>query len=331
MSGSVDIVIVNWNTGTHLKGCLVSTADTRHGPPIRRLTVVDNASSDDSLDGLTEVPLPLVIISNSANRGFAAACNQGAADSTADYLLFLNPDTRLFPDTLATVMRFMESARSADVGICGVQMVASDGTPQTSCARFPSLRVLLGEMTGLGRVMPRAFPSHQLSAADLRESQFVDQVIGAFFLVRRPLFAALGGFDERYFIYFEEVDFALRARNRGARSYFLREASVYHAEHVSSDQVRGTRLYHILRSRLLFAYKHWPRWQADTLLIMTLTAELIARVGRAAAGRSRLDIIATLSAYRRLLGDVAGGRSPRSYRDAGSSASVNPLAGRRLV
>jgi N-acetylglucosaminyl-diphospho-decaprenol L-rhamnosyltransferase len=313
MTGSVDIVIVNWNTGPHLRDCLVSIADMRAGPPIRRVTVVDNASSDDSLDRLQELPLPLEIVSNSANRGFAAACNQGASDTTAAYLLFVNPDTRFFPDTLATVTRFMESPQSADVGICGVQMVAGDGTPKTSCARFPTLRVLLGEMTGLSRVVPRAFPSHQMSAADLRESQFVDQVIGAFFLVRRPLFAALGGFDERYFLYFEEVDFALRARHRGARSYFLMEASVYHAEHVSSDQIRGIRLYHILRSRLLFAYKHWPRWQADMLLIMTLTAELIARVRRDVAARNRLDIIATLSAYRTLVGDFVRGRSPRSY------------------
>src|SRR5262245_57433256 len=212
MSSSVHIVIVNWNTGQHLKDCLASIASAgANGSALSQVTVVDNASSDRSLDGIGNLPLPLEVIRNPANVGFAAACNQGAAGSTANYVLFLNPDTRLFPDTLATVTAFMESEQAAGIGICGVQMVDGDGMPAISCARFPTFRVLLGKMTGLASIFPRLFPSHHLTPAETSVSRVVDQVIGAFYFVRRDLFAQLGGFDERYFIYFEEVDFALRA------------------------------------------------------------------------------------------------------------------------
>jgi len=215
MNCSLDIIIVNWNAGDHLRDCLASIARTRTGPELRRVTVVDNASSDGSLYGLEDLSVPLEIIRNDKNVGFAAACNQGAATSTADYLLFLNPDTRLFPNTLETVAHFMESERAAGIGICGVQVVDSAGRPGISCAPFPTLRAFFGRMTGLHIVLPRLFPSYHHTPAELSQSRLVDQVIGAFYFVRRDLFTRLGGFDERYFLYFEEVDFAPRGGARG--------------------------------------------------------------------------------------------------------------------
>jgi N-acetylglucosaminyl-diphospho-decaprenol L-rhamnosyltransferase len=309
MGACLHIVIVNWNTGDYLERCLESIARTdRSQLTISRVTVVDNASSDGSARDLDHRSLPVELVRNRRNVGFAAACNQAAVDSTAGYLLFLNPDTRLFPDTLATVTGFMESEEAADVGICGVEAVDDDWEPTISCARFPTLRVVLGAMTGLHLVLPRAFPHHHLTASDTRHSRVVDQVIGAFFFVRRDLFARLGGFDERYFLYFEEVDFALRARGLGARSYFLKEARFVHAGNVSSNQVRGTRLYHYLRSRLLFAYEHWPHWQAGVLVVLTLGVELTARVLRAGWRRDGSDLAAVAAAYDKLLGDLRRSR-----------------------
>jgi N-acetylglucosaminyl-diphospho-decaprenol L-rhamnosyltransferase len=307
VSGSVHVVIVNWNTGDHLRECLQSIVlANRPELALVRVTVVDNASSDGSESGLDDLPLPLECIRNDFNVGFAAACNQGASGSTADYLLFLNPDTRLFPDTLSTVTGFMDGEQAAGIGICGVQIVDSNGSPGISCARLPTPLVLLGKITGLHLVLPGVFPSHHLGAGELQHSRPVDQVIGAFFFVRRRLFEQLGGFDERYFLYFEEVDFALRARQHGASSYFLYEATAVHVGNVSSDQVLGTRLYHSLRSRLLFAYRHWPRGQARLLLALTLTVEPAARLARAVLKRSGSDLSAVAAGYGRLLGDLLG-------------------------
>lgn len=308
MTVSSHIIIVNWNTGDRLKECLesIALADYVEGE-IGRVTVVDNASSDGSATGLHDISLPLEVIRNNTNVGFAAACNQGAARSTADYLLFLNPDTRLLPDTLNTVTRFMESDQSARVGICGGELLDDDGKPTISCSWFPTLRTVFGRTTGLHVVLPQLFPSSHLTAAETQQSRLVDQVIGAFYLVRCELFARLGGFDERYFMYFEDVDFALRARKVGARSYFLKDARAFHVQNVSSDQIQDRRLYYSLRSRLLFAYQHWPRWQADALLALTLGVELPARLIRAGSRRSGSDVAATISGYRSLFRDIFGG------------------------
>jgi N-acetylglucosaminyl-diphospho-decaprenol L-rhamnosyltransferase len=312
--GSVHIVIVNWNAGHYLRECLESIAvASSAGVTITRVTVIDNASSDGSAAGLEDLPLPLEMVRNAHNAGFAAACNQGAAGSAADYILFLNPDTRLFEDTLAAVTGFMDSPRAREIGICGAQIIDSVGGPGISCARFPTLRVLFGKMTGLGVVLPELFPPHQLPADETQHSRLVDQVIGAFFFVRRELFTRLGGFDPRYFIYFEEVDFALRARRQGAFTYFLREAKVLHVENVSSDQVPDVRLYHSLRSRRLYAQAHWPRWQARLLVALTLTVELAARLGRAVVRHSSREIVQTAMAYRRFIAHVR--EAPRwAYR-----------------
>jgi N-acetylglucosaminyl-diphospho-decaprenol L-rhamnosyltransferase len=309
---SVHIVIVNWNTGEYLRRCLSSiVAAETSGLRLERVTVVDNASVDDSVSGLDDLPLPLELMRNPRNIGFGAACNQGAGISEADYLLFLNPDTQLLPDTLVPVARFMQSERAQGIGICGVESIDRDGHPVISCARFPTLRVLFGKMSRLHRVLPGLFPSHHLLARETRQSRVVDQVIGAFFFVRGDLFRRLGGFDERYFLYFEEVDFALRARNQGASSYFLKTAKILHEGNVSSSQVVDVRLYHSLRSRLIFARTHWQPWKATVLFALTLTFEPAARLAMAVLNGNSSEFFATGRGYRMLLGDLwRGAPSP---------------------
>jgi GT2 family glycosyltransferase len=309
VTGSVHIVIVNWNTGDYLRQCLQSIV-LADGDDVNlaRVTVIDNASSDGSATDLGDLGLPLEVVHNSRNVGFAAGCNQGAADTDADYLLFLNPDTCLFADSLALVTAFMDSDRAAQIGICGVQVVDRDGDRAISCSRFPTLRVLFGKITHLDRVLPRVFPSHHLAPDETPHSGIVDQVIGAFFLVRRGLFTRLGGFDTRYFIYYEEVDFALRARQQGFGSYFLKEARVLHAANISSNQILDVRLYHNLRSRLLYARRHWPRWKAALLAVLIFAVELPARFATAVLRRSRPDLSATVFAYRKLVADLRGQR-----------------------
>jgi GT2 family glycosyltransferase len=303
--GSIHIVIVNWNTGDYLRHCLQSIA-LADGDDVNvaRVTVIDNASTDGSAADFDDLGLALELVHNRRNIGFAAACNQGAAGSEADYLLFLNPDTRVFPETLAVVTGFMDSEQAARIGICGGQVLDPAEGPAISCARFPTLPVLFGKMTRLSVVLPRFFPSHHLTPAETRHSGLVDQVIGAFFLVRRELFIRLDGFDTRYFIYYEEVDFARRALQLGFRSYFLKEARILHSGSISAGQVRDVRLYHSLRSRNAYARRHWPRWQAILLAVLTLGVELPARLTMALLRRSWSDFSATVSAYGMLVGDL---------------------------
>ena len=142
---------------------------------------MDNASSDNSLDGLSDFGLPINIVRNIVNRGFAAACNQGASGSTADYLLFLNPDTILNCDSLSRPIIFLEDHSNKAVGIVGIKLVNESGDPNLWCCRFPTARMFLHEMTGLSYVRPDLFPGHVMTEwthDDTRD--YVDHVLGAF-------------------------------------------------------------------------------------------------------------------------------------------------------
>jgi N-acetylglucosaminyl-diphospho-decaprenol L-rhamnosyltransferase len=286
---SLDIVIVNWNAGRYLRDCLRSVAGAQRSAfELLKVVVVDNASTDDSLEEIHDIPLPLHILRNAENRGFAAACNQGARAGDADLVLFLNPDTKVFPDTIDVSVSFMADPRNAHIGICGAQMVADDGAREFSCARFPTLTIFVAKMTGLARAFPRF--EQRLPAEEVNQGGVVDQVIGAYFLIRRSLFEALDGFDERFFVYLEEVDLAYRARRLGYASYFLSHVAVYHAERVSSEQVRAQRLFYLLRSRTEYARKHWPAWQVPLLAALILTVELPARAVVASVRRRRDEL-----------------------------------------
>ncbi|MBW6504971.1 glycosyltransferase family 2 protein [bacterium] len=298
---SVDIVIVNWNAGDFLRRCLESIPPARvDGLELKRVVVVDNASSDGSLNTLAGPSLPLTIIRNMENRGFSTACNQGASGSEADYLLFLNPDTCLYRDSLFRPIRFMEDPANAGVGICGIKLLDEGGEISTACARFPTLSIFVSQMFGLSKLFPKYFPRHFLLPEELLSSREVDQVIGAFFLIRRKLFDALHGFDERFFVYFEEVDLSLRAKHEGYTSYYLSDVTAMHIGRVSSGQASSMALYYSLLSRLKYAMKHFGRMEATGLILLTFTVEFITRVFWASFGSSVLNVSGVRSAYKLL-------------------------------
>jgi N-acetylglucosaminyl-diphospho-decaprenol L-rhamnosyltransferase len=307
MSISLDIIIVNWNTGKHLRDCLssVRSADKLNFD-LAHVVVVDNASSDSSADGLMDIDLPLTLIRNAENRGFAAACNQGARGSTAEFLLFLNPDTCLYKDSLFAPVHFMQKPENGRTGICGLHLIDDFEVSTGSCARFPTLKTFFGKMTGLTAVFPSVFPCHLMTASECQNNREVDQVIGAFFLVRRSLYDSLNGFDERFFMYFEEVDFALRARRKGFSSYYLADTLLYHKGAGSSGTIKAKRLFYSLRSRIQYGFKNYSFFEAVTLLVSTLTVEFAARILSAAFSLSRAKLSETVLGYSQLIASFIG-------------------------
>lgn len=307
MASTLDIIIVNWNTRDALAACLRSIEEAcRNGIELARVVVVDNASTDGSLSGIAGAALPLCIQRNPSNRGFAAACNRGARNSTADYLLFLNPDTRLMNDSLQEPVDFMNQSENAGVGICGITLQDDHGSPATCAARFPTPASMWLEGTGLGRVVPGLNANRCLSEITAKVEK-VDQVIGAYYLVRRGVFEQLGGFDERFFVYFEEVDISLRARDAGYASCILRDVRACHTGCGSSDQVKTRRLFYFWRSRLLYSGKHfaWPQYCG--ILLLTFAAEPVVRLLRAALSASWESAEVTLGAYLKLVRHFSAG------------------------
>ncbi|BBK30150.1 hypothetical protein EDC65_4603 [Stella humosa] len=326
---TLDIVVVNWNAGPQLRACLETIANsTGEGFRLGRVIVSDNGSVDGSADGLDDLGLPLAVLRNGANLGFGAACNRATAMGDGDYLLLLNPDTRLEPETLARSVAHM--AVHPEIGILGVRLVDADGATHRSCARFPRVRHFVHKITGLDRVLPKLCHGHLMQEWDHRDSRPVDQVMGAFFLMPRPLFEQLGGFDERFFLYFEDVDFAWRAQASGRPCHFLAEVTAFHKGGGTSEQVKPERIFYCLRSRIIYARKHFGWGRAAALTAVTILAEPLSRLALAVASGRPSVVVDTIKAYRLLYADLPRILNTPStgLRDAGIAAHPIRPAGR---
>lgn len=295
----ITIVIINWNAGDLLFSC-VNSIVKYHSDLVSNVVVVDNASSDDSILQLKNIklfPFKFEIVQNIKNIGFGAACNQGAEVGDSKYILFLNPDAQLFENSLTIPYTFMQSPENKQVGISGVQLIDEQGEIARNCSRFPTQRFFLFKSLGLNRLHSMRCISQPMLEWDHHNTQQVDQVIGAFFYIRRSLFTTLRGFDERFFVYFEEVDLSLRASQLGFSTMYLAEAQAFHAGGGASNQVKARRLFYSLRSRILYSFKHFSLVDVVGVLFTTLLVELVSRLFLVTVGRSWSGVKETLIAY----------------------------------
>lgn len=249
----VDIVIVNWNSGDQLYSCINSIRE--HGEKLLgKCIVVDNGSQDGSTEFLANsVDVDLVLTGR--NLGFGAACNVGAARGTSPYILLLNPDAHLFEGSLLRPLTFLDAQENDKIGIVGVQLVGADGLVQRTCARLPSPWRLLAKSFGIASIFKSA--DFHMKDWDHMQTRTVGHVMGAFYLVRRSLYESLGGMDERFFVYIEDVDFSYRAKRLGYSSVYLADTQAYHKGGGVSEQVKALRLFYSLRSRIQYGFKHF--------------------------------------------------------------------------
>jgi len=255
---SLGIVIVNWNSGFQLRECLNSILlCNKDGYELSQVVAVDNNSSDGSADGWEFEGLPILVIKNDKNKGFGAACNQGALHCDADYLLFLNPDTKLFSNSLSSALTFMDRKENSNIGVCGIQLVDEKGIISRHCTRFPTLLHFVSKILGLNQILPSVFPTHVMNEWPHASNRDVDHVIGAYYLIRRHIFNEIHGFDERFFMYLEDLDMSLRVKQHGWRIFYLAETQAFHRGGGTSRAVIATRLYYSLISRIRYTHKHF--------------------------------------------------------------------------
>ena len=229
------------------------------------------------------------------NLGFGRACNLGASYSDSEFILFLNPDARVYSETLKDVLAFMGESGNTHIGICGVQLEDEDGNIARSSSRSPSAMGFLCNSTGLDKIFPSW--GNTMKDWDHLSTKTVDQVIGAFFLVRRSLFDSLKGFDERFFVYFEEVDFSFRAKNLGWASVYFSGAKAFHLGGGVSQQVKAERLFYSRRSGIQYIWKHFSILKIILVCFGTLIIEPFARIMQSLARRSIVSIKETLVGY----------------------------------
>ncbi len=249
----LSIVIVNWNTRALLAQCLRSAYDTT-GDLDFEVIVVDNGSADSSVEMVRRDFPQAQIIANSENAGFARANNQALTTSQGRYLLLLNSDAALLPGTLSHMVQFMDAQPAT--GIVGPQVLNPDGSFQSSYMDFPNLLSELLLMTKLSRIVyGRYFPSH--SPQQSQETRSVNWMQGACIMIRRETLDEIGGLDETFFMYSEEVDWCWRARQAGWAVYYLPEAKVLHWGGQSSSKAPVKRRSLVYKSKLLFLDKHY--------------------------------------------------------------------------
>ncbi len=244
-------IVVNWNVRDLLRTCLTSL-DLEDS----EIIVVDNASSDGSVEMLQAEFPEVRVIANPENRGFGAANNQALALASGRYVLFLNPDTEVRPGAIQRLLAFID--QRPQVGCVGPRLLNADGSVQPSRRSFPRLATFLVESTmlqrylaGLGSV--KRFYRQQHSDD---EPQPVDWLVGACLLVRRSVLDEVGGFDERFFMYSEEMDLCYRLRQAGYEVWYVPEAEVVHLEGASSRQDLFRRNVNFHESRYRFFAKH---------------------------------------------------------------------------
>jgi N-acetylglucosaminyl-diphospho-decaprenol L-rhamnosyltransferase len=253
MRPDVSVIVVNWNTCDLLAQCLASILDTRDTLDVEVL-VVDNASSDGS-QAMVRSRFPGVqLFENRENVGFARANNQAMALSRGRYALMINSDAIARPGAIQALVSLADTEPRA--GIVGAQLLNPDGSFQASHSPFPTLWQEFLILTGLGRVLRgRWYPSR--GPMEDKGPQVVDYVEGACLLVRRQASEEVGGLDEGYFMYAEEVDWCYAMKQRGWQVWYQPDARIIHYGGASSCHRRTQREADLYRGRVRFFRKHY--------------------------------------------------------------------------
>ncbi|MEP6594837.1 MAG: glycosyltransferase family 2 protein, partial [Ginsengibacter sp.] len=203
MCKTVDIIVINWNSGSITLQAVAPYINYISSRICCNIIVVDNASTDDSLN-LFKDRISNVIV-NTKNLGFGKACNQAFARSNADYILLLNPDSLSEPRVLEELVSFLE--KNPNYASTGPAQVDSQGKVLKTCGRFPTFKTALFEVLGLSKIFPKIFtPVPIMTDWDHMQSRDVDHVMGSYMLLRKSIIDKIGFMDDDYFVYMEDMD-----------------------------------------------------------------------------------------------------------------------------
>ncbi len=252
----ISIIIVNWNTRDILRDCLASVYAQTQGIEFE-VIVIDNASSDGSVE-MVKFEFPQVIlIENTDNKGFAAANNQGMRIANGRYVLLLNSDTLILDSAIQKTLNFAECHPSA--AVVGCRVLNPDRSLQPTCFMFPSVLNLFLSATYLYKLFPKSrfLGREQMTWWGRDDVRSVDVVTGCFMLVRQEAIQQVGLMDEDYFMYAEETDWCYRFKQAGWQNLFYPDAQIIHLGGQSSKQVRVEMLIQLRRAILQFMQKNY--------------------------------------------------------------------------
>ena len=195
----------------------------------------------------------------------------------------------------------MENENNSRVGVCSIKLIDETGMPGRTCTRLPKPRHFFVKILGLDHIFPKVFRSHFMTEWDHSDSIQVEHVIGAFYFVRRNVFVEAGKFDERFFVYLEDLDLSVLINSLWYIIYYLADADAFHKGGGTSEQVKATRLFYSIRSRIIYGFKHFNLLSAWLLLVATYTLEPVARFTLALMHRSLKELGETAQGYKMLV------------------------------
>jgi GT2 family glycosyltransferase len=291
----VSVAVVHYETPELLETCLLSLRTSREADRLE-VFVVDNASSRFDAEACRLAFPGVKVIENRTNLGFAVASNQALRLATGRYLLLLNPDARVDPETISVMRDYMDA--HADVGCATCRVELPDGSLDPACRRlFPTPERSFYRMTMLSKVFPRSrrFGQYNLTYLDQWTETEIDQPCGAFMMVRSEIRDSIGLLDERYFMYGEDSDWAFRMKQAGWRIMYVPSTTVHHDKRAASRKYRSRTIGYFYDAMLLFYDTHYrsiyPRWVTAAVHVgvgirrsVELAFERIRRLPRTRAG-----------------------------------------------
>ncbi|MEA3397137.1 MAG: glycosyltransferase family 2 protein [Chloroflexota bacterium] len=300
---TLSVIIVSWNVRELLRRALASLYASWGDRPGLEIIVVDNDSDDDSVAMLRAEFPQVQVIANSDNRGFTVGNNQGLTCAHGDFLLLLNPDTEVEGEALWQLLDYANN--HPRVGMLGPRLLNPDGSTQSSRRRFPTLPVLFLESTWLQGLLPRrVLRSYYAQEHPDAAVQTVDWITGAAMLTRREVVAQVGGLDEGFFMYSEELDWCRRIKEAGWKIVYYPEARIVHHEGKSSEQVVPARHSYFQSSKVYYTRKYHGRLVSESLR-WWLLAQYVWQLGVEGAkwllGNRRTLRAERLAAYRQVL------------------------------
>ena len=255
----LSIIVITYNSRVPIERCLASLE--AHEPFCAHETIViDNASGDGTAEAVAKRFPRVRVVANGENIGYSRAVNQGIRLSSGRAILIINPDIIVREGSIDRLMEFMDA--HPDAGIAGSKLVYPDGRLQHSCRSFYTVSALLYRRTLLGKLFPRAKPlrEHLMLDYDHETPRAVDWLIGACMLVRREALAMVGAMDERFFLYFEDIDWCYRMKNHGWSVYYVPSSVMVHTYERSSARsfLHKPFLFHMLS--LMRYYEKWNKF-----------------------------------------------------------------------
>jgi len=253
----VSVIIVTWNSKDFLIKCLNSISEGCANLAYE-IIVVDNASVDNTTNFIRENYSEVKIIENDTNLGFAAACNQAAQISSGKYLFLLNPDTILSRNSVADLIHFIEN--KSWVGAVGPQLLDNPGQITNSVRWFPAMLQSLVKDTVLGKILFWVKPGRLMHLLPMDKASSVDHVSGGAMLIKKEVWKELNGMDERFFMFYEDVDLCKRIINLGYNIYYLPTVQIIHVGGGSRHQDRSSAFFYSIRSKFLYFEKYYPKF-----------------------------------------------------------------------